>query len=358
MPLVSHWWHPRSSASQGDSVNSVREEILRTLYALQLHVDALIQPSSDDIFPGHVESVLDALWVSIRRGRIECVCRSATSHSHLFPPNASKPTFSVSRPYDLPNERRWAAVEVIALLESTYSTRLAPAPPVSLPGEEPIPKRRRVDESPSRLLGRLGSNDSSTKLTALQVLPFFLLRTKPSLRDISNTLAELTELIGNKQSSISSWAMIACARLVSSPPPTPLLFSQSQIGRSADPKHSYAVEDQAKDATLLNLWKQIWQLSVRTISIPSNSRAACALLHSILDSHLIPHHEIVNDINGIVTAADISGPALLVDSSLRLMLHLLHLRNAMLPNANQATSNHIIRWVFSRWRPGTQILSG
>jgi ataxia telangiectasia mutated family protein len=60
----------------------------------------------------------------------------------------------------------------------------------------------------------------------------------------------------------------------------------------------------------------------------------------------------MDDINIVVTNSDISGPAVLVDSSLVLMLHLFGVRNTNSPNAVQATSNHIIRWLFSKWNPG------
>jgi ataxia telangiectasia mutated family protein len=76
------------------------------------------------------------------------------------------------------------------------------------------------------------------------------------------------------------------------------------------------------------------------------------LLHCILEADLAPKHEIIDDINIIITNSDISGPAILVDSSLVLMLHLLGVRNTISPNASQATSNLIIRWVFVRWNPG------
>lgn len=76
------------------------------------------------------------------------------------------------------------------------------------------------------------------------------------------------------------------------------------------------------------------------------------LLHSILELRLVADHEMADDINNIVTVADISGPPILVDASLSLMHHLLHLRNSMLPSASQKTRSHIIRWVFSIWKPG------
>lgn len=99
-------------------------------------------------------------------------------------------------------------------------------------------------------------------------------------------------------------------------------------------------------------WKQIWQLAVRSISISSTCRAACVLLHAILEAHLIPLHTVADDIGNIVTMADICGPAVLVDSSLVLMHCLTNIRNELAPSAIQKTSSNIIRWVFSTWRPG------
>lgn len=104
--------------------------------------------------------------------------------------------------------------------------------------------------------------------------------------------------------------------------------------------------------SLTTSWSQIWQVAVRSVSHQGTSRAACALLHSILESELLPYHEIADSVNTVITTADISGPAVLVDASLVLMLHLLHLRNTMLPGASQATRSHIIRWLFSKWNPG------
>lgn len=102
-------------------------------------------------------------------------------------------------------------------------------------------------------------------------------------------------------------------------------------------------------------WKHLWQIAARAVSLPSTSRAACVLLHTILDINLVLYHTVSDDVNSIVTAADVNGPALLVDSSIILMLHLLSLRNVKLPNASQSTSHHIIRWVFLKWNPGTRL---
>lgn len=99
-------------------------------------------------------------------------------------------------------------------------------------------------------------------------------------------------------------------------------------------------------------WRHLWQIAARAISLPNTSRAASVLLHSILERDLVPYHDVSDDINSIVTTADVNGPAVLVDSSIMLMLYLLTLRNVKQPNASQSTSHHIIRWVFLKWNPG------
>lgn len=75
-------------------------------------------------------------------------------------------------------------------------------------------------------------------------------------------------------------------------------------------------------------------------------------MHMIIESDVLPYHNISDEINSLVATADVNGPATLVDSSISLMMSLLHLRNAKLPSANQSTSHHIIRWAFFRWNPG------
>lgn len=99
-------------------------------------------------------------------------------------------------------------------------------------------------------------------------------------------------------------------------------------------------------------WKQLWQVATRAISLQSTCRAASLLIHHIIETDILPHHSLSDDINSITTTADVNGPALLCDTSVALMYHILHLRNAILPGASQATSGHIIRWALLRWNPG------
>lgn len=54
----------------------------------------------------------------------------------------------------------------------------------------------------------------------------------------------------------------------------------------------------------------------------------------------------------MITAADVSGPVVLCDSALFLMMHLLHVRVIEVPGASLVACQHVIRWVFARWSPG------
>ncbi|CAK7214177.1 Serine/threonine-protein kinase tel1 [Sporothrix bragantina] len=328
MPLLGHWWHPRSSASQSESVNSIREEILRTIYTLQLHIEALALHSPSEGILDHVRDVLDNLWMEYAkrddRTRLQVV---DLAFSFASTSCFDARIFGLST-HDVSAERRWAVVEVIAILETIYArhARHRPGHDGEEEGLDDQPrKRRRVGEPPSRMRVQLASTDPGTKLAALQVLPFYLQMHEMTADDLTDVLQHLGQFISDKQAIVCSWAMLACASCTHQP--------------------------HAKDDNLASLWGQIWQIAVRSVSLPATSRAACALLHTMLETELIPFHTIGDDINILVTAAEVSGPALLVDSSLVLMLHLFHVRNTTLPSASETTSNHILRWLFSRWKP-------
>ncbi|EFW99426.1 phosphotidylinositol kinase [Grosmannia clavigera kw1407] len=313
VPLIGHWWHPRSSASQSESVNSMREEILRTLFALQLHISALALHSPHCGILENIKDVLDSLWMEYSK-RDDRTRLQASDISFSFIPTSyfSARIFGLST-HDAMSERRWAAIEVMAHLESIYmsNAKKLDSPDEADRDEHPR-KRRRVGERPDRIRDNLSSSDLGLKLTALQIIPFFLQAASPIPVDAtSDLLSHLSQSISDKQVLIS-----------------------------------------AKDSSLSETWMQIWQIAARSVSLPGTSRAACALLHTILEAELIPHHVIGDDINSLVTVAEVSGPAVLCDSSLILMLHLLHLRNTILPSASEVTSNQIIRWAFSRWKPG------
>jgi ataxia telangiectasia mutated family protein len=72
----------------------------------------------------------------------------------------------------------------------------------------------------------------------------------------------------------------------------------------------------------------------------------------LLAGDLVPFHEIGEDVNLMVTSTDTHGPAILVDSSIYLMTHLLHMRITEVPGASLNASQDVVRWLFRKWIPG------
>ncbi|KAL2270361.1 hypothetical protein VTJ83DRAFT_2545 [Remersonia thermophila] len=325
VPLVSHWWQPRA-LSRDAMLNSVRDEMLKTIYVTHLYVESLLREAADAAIFQDVEDLLEALWIdySRREHRARLQLDDVTFTGMPLPAHHASTGVFALRPYHQPGEQNWALLENIAILEGAYSRYSQREHSQQTPDDQPR-KRRRVAGSANRIQQKLRSLDPTVHLTALQLVPFLVKQKAPSLEEMAETLADLAKSVTAKQASVASWAMIACASLAAHSP--------------------------SRHASLASSWKQLWQLGVRALSLPPVSRAACVLLHAILKANLVPRHELADDVNQIVTTADISGPAVLVDSSLILMLTLLRLRNHMFPNASQATSSHIIRWVFVRWSP-------
>ncbi|KAH6850055.1 Serine/threonine-protein kinase tel-1-like protein [Chaetomium sp. MPI-CAGE-AT-0009] len=326
IPLVSYWWQPRA-LSRDAMLNSVRDEMLKTIYGTHLYVESLLRDATDESFFHDVEDLLDSLWsdYSKREDRARLQLDDVTFTGLYLPEDHPSTAVFSLRPYNQAGEQNWALLENLAILEAAYSRYSQREHSQQHPDHDQPRKRRRVAGSANRILQKIKSLDPAVRLSALQLIPFLAKRKPLALEDISEAIADLSKSVTAKQGAVASWAMVACS--------------------------SFAAYEASRHASLSSSWKHLWHLGVRALSLPPTSRAACVLLHSVLKANLIPRHELADDVNQIVTTADISGPSVLVDSSLILMLSLLRLRNNMFPNASQATSNHIIRWVFVRWSP-------
>lgn len=96
---------------------------------------------------------------------------------------------------------------------------------------------------------------------------------------------------------------------------------------------------------------------VRLVTIPANCRSACYALHAILANKLVEYHDIAEDVEAMVTVAELNAPILLCDTSLGLLSHLLHVRNVEAPAGRSAASQHALRWLAAKWKPGELSLS-
>ncbi|KAK0623121.1 hypothetical protein B0T14DRAFT_164703 [Immersiella caudata] len=326
VPLLSYWWQPRA-LSRDAMLNSIRDEMLKTISVTHLYLEALLRGPSEESLLQDTEELLDALWseYSRREEKARLQLDDISFTAIRLPQDHPRTAAFSLRPFNHLGEQNWALLESLAILESIYSRSCHGDQVQAEPDIDQPRKKRRMASSPNRLHQKMLSVDVAVQLTALQLIPFLVKLGQLSLDDVTEILNDIAQCTPTKQSTAASWGMLA--------------FS------------SAAAHESARDKSLAAFWKQTWQQGVRSLSLPSVSRAACALLASMLKADLVAKHELTDDLTLMVTTADISGPAVVVDSSLALMPSLLRIRNLLFPNASQATANFIIRWVFLKWKP-------
>ncbi|KAJ8130977.1 hypothetical protein O1611_g2648 [Lasiodiplodia mahajangana] len=329
LPLIIYWWQVKSSSRDDKLLTKVREEMLKFLYNIHLQLEFLSRQNSEPSLFDNIENLSEVLWseYSKRDDRAQLQQDDLTYVIDRHTVNQFYVDSFALRSFNIEGENQWAVVQILAMLEGIMWKRSQSLRTSSTNNDdvEQPRKKQRKDVEFNRLYRKLCSTDLATQFTALQMIPFLVSDVEITVKEIGDLLSILVSLITNKNSKLSTWAMVACASLA--PKSVPL------------------------DDSLPVLWKQTWQVAVRSVSMAGTSRAASFLLYSVLANNLLAYSEVMGDVSDIVTTADVNGPAVLVDSSLILMTTLLRLRNHHLPNASHATNSHIIRWMLSRWSP-------
>lgn len=213
VPLVSYWWQPRA-LSRDALLNSVRDEMLKTIYGMHLYIESLLREAIGETFLQDVEDLLDSLWsdYSKREDRARLQLDDVTFTGMRLPADhPSTPVFSL-RPYNLAGEQNWALLEVLANLEAAYSRHSQREHSQQNPDHGQARKRRRVAGSSNRIHQKIRSLDPAVRLSALQLLPFLAKQKEPSLEDIVECFADLSKSVTAKEGTVASWAMIACSR--------------------------------------------------------------------------------------------------------------------------------------------------
>jgi len=215
MPLLAHWWQPRS-LSRDAMLNSIRDEMLRTIYGTHLYFESLVCESSDGSVLQDIEDLLEALW-SRRDDRARLQLEDITFTGMALPDHhPSTGVFSL-RPYNQAGEQNWALLENIALLEAIYSRnshRARDTPQLEEDQPQPRKRRRMANSLPNRIHQKFSSIDPAVRLTAMQLVPFLARQKRPSLDDVKEAMADLLKCINAKQGTVASWAMLACSRYV------------------------------------------------------------------------------------------------------------------------------------------------
>ncbi|KIN04968.1 hypothetical protein OIDMADRAFT_39415 [Oidiodendron maius Zn] len=238
------------------------------------------------------------------------------------------------RPHNSRAERNWANLQIIGLLHrlvniAEQQMRLA-APLLDNDNDKHPRKRQRTGHNSDRLLRPIKTKDDHTRLGALQTLPFILQNYELSTGDLTELLDQLLICASEKRGRTASWALLAIAS---------------------------CTKQKAATRGITFDWVQLWHVGARALTFPATCRAAAAQLHSMLATGLIEYQDVGEDVNAMITAADVSGPVSLCDSALFLMMHLLHVRVTEVPNASLLVCQNVIRWLFARWSPAEKPLA-
>lgn len=347
VPLMAYWWRSEK-VSQDELIRALRNEILKAIFLTQSHTEYLASSVDDDSVRSNLEELADHLWqeYSKRSEAFRLQLVDITFATSRLPADSLRSSLFGLRSHNLEGESYWGLVQSLAYLESLLlsGSKARVNSHDNDQGEYRQPrKRRRTEQDSSRLRRKLLSTDVGTRRTALQIMPFMVQTSALGPSECAEILDELLTIAANKDAITCSWALIAIARYV-----TIRVFCKWSLSDIS----SFVTEIGDKKINS-DVWPQIWHLAARSISLPGTSRAACLLLSTIVRADILPYHAISEEVNNIVTTADVNGPATLSDTSLALMRDLFHLRNTRVPNASQSTCSHLIRWTFLKWNPST-----
>lgn len=114
---------------------------------------------------------------------------------------------------------------------------------------------------------------------------------------------------------------------------------------------SAALQPKAKDANLIPFWISAWQSAARAATSVSVSRAACRLMDVLLKLHIIPFSTVTDTVQSMLLSIELSGPALLTETSSSLLTTILEERVLENPTNFNATSERILSWLVSKWTP-------
>ncbi|RDW94766.1 hypothetical protein BP5796_00529 [Coleophoma crateriformis] len=333
VPIITRFWQAKTVAKD-EMLNSVRDEMLILLFNIQLFLERLVLDDAGDI----VLQLSDLLQVlkteySRRSGRdrlqlddIEMAEDAKTSAHHDTPLHLN--LFQL-RPHNPKSERNWANVQVIGILEyllhlndTARRSRSDDIDDFDDYNEQPR-KRQRLTLASRPITDTLISDEEDVRASELQILLFFLQSSQLSVDTLQDLLRRLVGCVADKRGNIDSWALLCIA--------------------------SCTYQKVVASCVLVD-WTQFWYAGLRCVTLSATCRAASVQLHSLLANGLLQYHEISEDVSAMITAADVSGPAVLCDSSALLMMHILHVRVSEVPGASLQACQHVMRWLFDKWK--------
>ncbi|KAH6680816.1 serine/threonine-protein kinase-like protein tel1 [Halenospora varia] len=338
LPVVCRFWQAKA-VRRDKLLGSIREEMLIFLLTIHPHLERCLLDEEDDEFSRMIEDMADIL----RNDYGKRTSRDQLQLGDLDMADLGMNVLNATpfyldafrlRAHHTDAERNWAILQMIGILERCVSLGHhkfnKQELKEDLDTEKHPRKRQRLAQGLDRIVGPLKFQDEALRLATLQTLPFILSCRQLQLLELQELLDILGSCASDKRGTIAAWALLAI---------------------SSCTFQNRAVEIESSQ------WMSLWHIGTRALTFSGTCRAAALQLHAILARNLLAYREIGEDVSSIITVADASGPVILCDSAIFLMVHLLQVRIAEVPSASLATSHHAIRWMFSRWIPADRIFA-
>ncbi|KAI9760893.1 MAG: aprataxin-like protein [Chaenotheca gracillima] len=287
MPLLKTFWNTK--------ITSVKDEILVTLIHSQTYIEAMLLKDDAEKFSSDVESLVDVLQEEYGR-RLERDQLQLDDIELRAQHKALSCDGPLSfRSFGLRNaspkaEQAWAMLNSVAVLGSFLHERASKSPQGKSDDIGPN-KRRRVAQRFEDLARQTSLPHLSIRLCSLQTITFLLEKMTLDVEQMKALLEQLLQCVSDGNGVIISWSMIAM------------------------------------------------------------TRAACHLLEAILALRMVDIALISESVEAMISSFDISGPAVLVDSSLSFWTCVLGTRSVENPSSASAISDKVLQWFASKWHP-------
>ncbi|KAF2031202.1 hypothetical protein EK21DRAFT_88334 [Setomelanomma holmii] len=311
----------------------LRDEILTTLIYTEAHISSYLTDPNIENVAFDLEALLEVMYGEYRK-RQETTAHQYLEEDHLcfrhvgpadkYTHPLNTYAFSMD-PQHLRSESHWATVSAIARFSFMLDQHNRLTTHIHSDGEENVSKRPRLTQMFQEYLRHVMEPRSNAKRAALQVVAFMVQEGPVDQEDLQSMLERLISCISDENAVHSGWAMLG--------------LSGAAFQRSAT------------DPSLRPYWVSAWLSAARTATSISLSRPACHLMSVLLNLKIVPFSAVSDTVQSMLLSIELSGPALLTETSSTLLTTILQERIQENPTNFNSTSERILSWLITKWTP-------
>lgn len=220
IPIIARLWSSKS-LSKDEMLNSVKDEMLVTIFLLQLHMERIVSEHVTTEFQEKIEE----LEMVLRNDYVRRTDRDQLQLEDLDLGTICEDSEDVRtsiqvgglrlRPHVIRAERKWAILNCLCILDGLLHIQSTATVQTGshdkLDDSKHPRKRRRILHPVDGLVARISCQDTGERLVALQTLLFLLPTHQLPKEALGDLITQIMPYLGDKREGIGSWAMLALA---------------------------------------------------------------------------------------------------------------------------------------------------